>query len=257
MWVLGIDTATPAAVVALCDIDAPGAGVLTAGTCLEARDDPPAGARPRHTTRVLPLAAGLLRQADLAWGQVERVAVGVGPGTFTGLRIGVAMAHGVARAQGIPLLGISSLAALAAGAMAGGGVMAAAAPPEEPTDPLPADGSILAVIDARRGEAFAAAWAADRPPPADPIAPATVLTPPELEDLAAALPAPVAVGEGALAFREVLERAGTRVPAAGSPAHLLSATWHCRLAAALAPGAPAAVLPDYLRAPDAERSRRA
>ena len=96
MIVLGFDTATPATAVAL--------GGLPDGFA-EARDDPRPGERPGHTTRLLALAEGLLARAGIAWEALERIAVGTGPGTFTGLRIGVATAQGLSSSLSIELVG--------------------------------------------------------------------------------------------------------------------------------------------------------
>ena len=102
----------------------------------EVRDDPEPGARPAHAARLLAAAEEALGAAGVGWEEVDRLAVGVGPGSFTGLRIGIATARALAQGRGLPLVGVSSLEALARGAAA----------------PL-----VLAVLDARRGEAFAAA----------------------------------------------------------------------------------------------------
>ena len=111
MIVLGLDTATASTAVGLR---------LDDGTVLERRDDPPAGAHPGHATRLLAMIAELLGQAGSSWGELERIAVGVGPGTFTGLRVGVATARGLAHSRSIPLVGVSSLQALALGALESG-----------------------------------------------------------------------------------------------------------------------------------------
>ena len=100
MIVLGLDTATAATAVALR---------LADGTVLERRDDPSPGAHPGHATRLLAMAAEVLDDAGVSWGQIERIAVGLGPGTFTGLRVGVATARGLAHSRGIELVGVSSL----------------------------------------------------------------------------------------------------------------------------------------------------
>jgi tRNA threonylcarbamoyladenosine biosynthesis protein TsaB len=230
MRVLAFDTATAATAVALRDM--PGGPVD-----LEARDDPPAGARPGHAARLLELIESVIDRGG-GWSEVDRIAVGVGPGTFTGLRIGVATAHGLARSRGIPLVGVSTLQSLACGAAA-------------------ADASVLAVIDARRGEAFAAGWAAGADPAVDPPAlPPCVLPPEELASAASRLgPGVRAAGDGALHFRPVLERVGALVFPDGSPHHRVSAREHCRLAVALTPGSVDSVLPAYLRLPDAELAR--
>ena len=122
-----------------------------------------AGERPGHTTRSLALASELLVQAGIGWGALERIAVGVGPGTFTGLRVGIATARGLAQSLGIEVVGVSSLQVLAQAAL---------------REPDPQVGQrVLAAIDARRGEAFAAAYDAQ-----GELAPPRALPP---EDLAA------------------------------------------------------------------------
>jgi tRNA threonylcarbamoyladenosine biosynthesis protein TsaB len=88
------------------------------------------------------------------------------------------------------------------------------------------------------------------------LAPAA-LAPEALVSALAALPvAPLAVGDGALRFREQLEAAGAVVPADGSALHLVDAVAHCRLGAALDPVARDEVVPAYLRLPDAELALR-
>jgi tRNA threonylcarbamoyladenosine biosynthesis protein TsaB len=89
------------------------------------------GERISTAVRVLEDVDELLRQAGAAPRDLDRVAVGIGPGSFTGLRIGVATGRGIAHALGIPLAGLSTLDALAAGAP-----------------------GALPVIDARRREVF-------------------------------------------------------------------------------------------------------
>ena len=104
MIVLGFDTATPSTAVGLR---------LADGTTVQARDDPGPRERPGHATRLLAMTAELLAQAEVGWRALDRIAVGVGPGRFTGLRIGVATARGLAQSLGIELVGVSSLHALA------------------------------------------------------------------------------------------------------------------------------------------------
>jgi tRNA threonylcarbamoyladenosine biosynthesis protein TsaB len=212
--ILGIDTATAATAVAVW---APG------GPEVERRDDPPPGARPAHAGRLLVLVEEALAAAGASWDAVDRIAVGVGPGSFTGLRLGIATARGLAQARDLPLVGVSSLAALAAGARARG------------------VGPVVAVIDARRGEVFAAA---------DGVFGPVALAP---EDLAARIePGWLAVGDGAVRFREPLERAGAVIPADDAPVHRVSALQVCRLGATREPADRDALLPDYRREPDAK-----
>src|ERR1044072_821152 len=90
---LAFDTATPATAVALS---------LEDGRTLTRQHRPGAGERPGHVTELLPLAQELLAQAGIGFASLDRSAVGVGPGTFTGLRIGVATARALAQAHDLP-----------------------------------------------------------------------------------------------------------------------------------------------------------
>jgi tRNA threonylcarbamoyladenosine biosynthesis protein TsaB len=218
--IVGLDTATPSTAVAVLRADGRGA---------EARDDPPPGERPAHASRLLELMETALRQAGASWDDVGRIAVGVGPGGFTGLRIGVATARALAQARGLEVVPVGSLHALALGAAG-------------------ESSTVVPVIDARRGEAFAAAFA-EGGSLWGPLA-----LPPE--GLAARVPAgALAVGDGAVRFRDQLERAGAVVPADGSPLHRLSAVHVCRLGAAGEPVDRDALVPDYVREPDAKPPR--
>jgi len=216
--VLGFDTATAATAAAV---------LMPDGRAFEVRDDPEPGRRPEHAGRLLELVEAALGRAGVAWPDVERLAVGVGPGGFTGLRIGIATARALAQARGVPLVPVGSLHALAAGAAADGA-------PE-----------VAAVLDARRGQVYAAQWRAGtlvREPQA--LAP---------EALAALVgPATLAVGDGAVRFRDALQGAGAAVPVDGSPRHRILAAHVCRLGAAGQPVDRDALLPDYRREPDAK-----
>jgi tRNA threonylcarbamoyladenosine biosynthesis protein TsaB len=228
MQLLALDTATPATTVALLCADE---------KLLTRRHEPGPGERPGHVSELLPLALALMDEAGIGFAQLDRIAVGVGPGTFTGLRIGVATARALAHAHGLPLVGVSTLQALAAGAA-------------ESVGDAPA---VLAVLDARRGEAFAAAWAGE-----EALLAPVALTPEALADAVATLPAGTpAVGDGAVRFRTVLEAAGAAVPPDDSAAHRVEAAVLARLAAGMEQEASDAVLPAYLRLPDAELAFRA
>jgi tRNA threonylcarbamoyladenosine biosynthesis protein TsaB len=111
------------------------------------------------------------------------------------------------------------------------------------------DPVVLAVIDARRGEVFAAAWA-DGERVLEPVA----IAPGALAARVGRAPlgAPLAVGDGAVRFREELVRAGAVVPEDGAPAHRVSALQVCRLGARGEPADRDALLPDYRREPDAK-----
>jgi tRNA threonylcarbamoyladenosine biosynthesis protein TsaB len=222
---LGIDTSTAASAACVLRGD---------GEVFEVAPDPAAlTARPAHARELMPAVAEVMERAGLGYGDLEAIAVGVGPGTFTGMRIGIATARALASANGLPLRPVSSLAALAAGI----GGEAEASP------------SLLAVIDAKRGEVFAAEYEGGGAPRWGPLA----LRPEELaERMQAVGRTPLAAGDGSVRFRGVLEAAGISVMPDDSRAHVVRALHVCRLAAGVPGVAPQAVLPDYLRAPDAK-----
>jgi tRNA threonylcarbamoyladenosine biosynthesis protein TsaB len=128
MNLLAIETATEACSVALVH-----------GETVIARSEL---APRRHAERVLPMADELLAEAGIGKHALDGIAVGRGPGAFTGVRLAVSLAQGMAMALDLPVVTISSLAALAL---------------EAPED----DADILAVIDARMGEIYAASYRRD------------------------------------------------------------------------------------------------
>jgi tRNA threonylcarbamoyladenosine biosynthesis protein TsaB len=234
MIVLGFDTATPATAVGL---------MLADGSVREERDDPAAGERPGHSTRLLALAHDLLADVDLDWRDVERIAVGVGPGTFTGLRIGVATAQGLAQSSGAGLVGVSSLRALAEGV---------GSEPE----------NVLAVIDARRGEVFVAAYSArDATGMRKRLLPPSALAPERLGEALSAAGGGghggwIAVGDGVLRYPEALAGLDVTLPDAASALHLVSGRAICELGAQGREEG-LGLVPDYGRRPDAELAPRA
>jgi tRNA threonylcarbamoyladenosine biosynthesis protein TsaB len=194
--VLAFDTATDVATIAL----------VQSGNVL--------GERRSRAVRMLEEADTLLTEAGLERDALEGLVVGTGPGSYTGLRIGLVTARALAFALDIPVAGVSTLAALAAGA-----------PGAEP------------LIDGRRGELFA------RGSQGPFVVPAEAL---RIE------PGTVYVGDGAVCYRELLEQAGGEVPAADDPRHVPWARHHVGLAKTF--GAPDLAEPIYLRLPDAERA---
>jgi tRNA threonylcarbamoyladenosine biosynthesis protein TsaB len=211
---LVIDTATQATVV----------GVALGEEVIERRHDPEPGERPGHVSQVLALAEEALAAAGTELAAMEGIGVGVGPGSFTGLRIGIATARGLAHATGLPLAPVSTLGALAVAA---------------------GDGLVLAVLDARRGEAFVALWEGGRQ-----VSAPRAIAPENLA--AAAAGATLAVGDGAVRFRGQLEPAGVTVPQDGSPLHRVGAAGLARLARLAPVVARDALLPEYVRSPDAK-----
>ena len=220
MSLLGIDTSTPASAVCVVRDD---------GEVFEEVPEPAAlAARPAHARELMPAVAAVMERAGIAYPELEAIAVGVGPGAFTGLRIGIATARGLASANGLPLKPVSSLAALAEGIHG------------EPRLPL---------IDAKRGEVFAALYG-----PGGELRWGPLAEVPErlAERVRADGVSPLAAGDGSVRFRGVLEAAGIRVLPDESCSHVVRALHVCRLAAGVTGVAPQAVLPDYLRAPDAK-----
>jgi tRNA threonylcarbamoyladenosine biosynthesis protein TsaB len=214
---LGFDTATPDTAVAVGDA--------------ERRIAPEESGRPAHARALLPAIEELVTEAG-GWEAIGLIAVGVGPGSFTGLRIGVSTARALAQSRGLPVAAVPSTAALLAGL-----------PPGE-------EGR-LAVIDARRNEVFAAldrGRGAEHPvvcPPADLAAQLG------LQSLAGL----VAGGDGAVRFRAEIEAAGGAALPAEDHANRLSARRICELAAEVESTGPEDIRPLYLRRPDAERWR--
>jgi tRNA threonylcarbamoyladenosine biosynthesis protein TsaB len=194
--VLAFDTATSVATSALV------------------RDAEVVGERTSQPSRFLEDVDALLSEAGVEPGDLDSVVVGTGPGSFTGVRIGLAAARGLALGLGVPVAGVTTLAALAAGAP-----------------------GAVPVIDARRREVFTLV---DREP--------SCLRPDEL----AVEPGAVCVGDGAVRYRTVLEAAGAEVPADRSELHVPRARYHVALASDFGPVE--RVQPVYLRVPDAEKA---
>ena len=160
--ILAIDTSTAACTAALFD---------ASGSCLASRDEVIGRG---HSERLVPMLDELLDGRRAA-----RILVGVGPGSFTGIRVGIAAAHGLAIAWACELSGMSSLALLAAGASSGGPVAAA--------------------VDGGHGELFVQQFEAHSLKPANDL---LNLAP---TDAAALISAPLVVGPGA---RKLVEARG-------------------------------------------------
>jgi len=158
--ILALDTSTAACTAAL---------LLPDGTIVASRDEEIGRG---HAERLVPLISEMLE------GHVpSRILVGVGPGSFTGLRVGIAAAHGLAIGWSVPLSGMNSLA-----------LLAAAAPPGE--------GKVAAAMAAGHGELFVQTFDRKKLTPTGPVA---SLSP---EKAAAKTDAPLVVGSGAAALVE-------------------------------------------------------
>jgi tRNA threonylcarbamoyladenosine biosynthesis protein TsaB len=173
------------------------------------------GERSSRAVRVLGDADELLEEAGAQPRDLSRLVVGTGPGSFTGVRMGLAAARGLAFALDLRLAGISTLDALAAGAP-----------------------GALPVVDAGRREVFALVDGAP-----------AVAAPDEL----VLEPGTTCVGDGAVRYREVLEALGATIPPRESELHIPRARFHAELAREFVD--PETVEPLYLRLPDAEQAR--
>jgi tRNA threonylcarbamoyladenosine biosynthesis protein TsaB len=193
---LAFDTATAVATSALVD------------------DDEVLGERVSRAQTLLEDVDALLRQAGAHPSDLDRLAVGLGPGSFTGVRIGLAVARGLALSLDLPGAGVSTLVALAAGAL-----------------------GAMPVIDAKRREVFTLLDGEPR-----------VLTPQELPLVEGV----VCVGDGAKRYRQLLEERGAAVPPDDDERHLPRARFHAALAGK--PRSVDELEPLYLRVPDADRN---
>jgi len=173
MLILAFDSATNVATSALVD------------------DGEVLGERTSRAVTLLEDIDALVRQAGARTRDLQGLAVGTGPGSFTGIRVGLATARGLALALGIPVAGVSTLDALAAGAP-----------------------GALPVIDARRGEVFVLQG--------EP----RVLAPDDLVLEAGT----VCIGDGAVRYRAVLEAKGAEIPPDGDDRHAPRARFHAQLA---------------------------
>ncbi|MBN2493003.1 MAG: tRNA (adenosine(37)-N6)-threonylcarbamoyltransferase complex dimerization subunit type 1 TsaB [Deltaproteobacteria bacterium] len=195
LLLLALDTATRHSAVALLDGDA-----VLASACEPARN---------HSAGLLPAVDGLLRQVGLEPRDIEALACGIGPGSFTGIRIGLSTAKALAFSLDVPLVGVSSLRALAAGARARAAELSA---------------EICPALDALKGEVFCARM---RPEQLETIQPERARAPGVwAADLAGGEGLRLIVGSGALRYGEVFvsrleDRAA--IPPADDGLHRLSA----------------------------------
>lgn len=243
MRILAINTATDALGVGIVDVS-PGSREpvhVVAELILGA-----APSRSGHSERLMPAIAWVSESAGTLPADLAGIAVVAGPGGFTGVRSGLAVAKAVSQARGIPVASVDTLEALAAG--------------------YPGEGLISPLLDARRGEVFAALYRRERDGALE-LLQAPILVPLAdwlgrlaAEHRSAAIPGTASpdqpariafVGEGALHYPDTVATHPGAIPLAPE-AHLLRPSTIARLAAPrLAAGGedPVALVPRYHRAP--------
>ena len=227
MRVLAVDTATSSCSVAIADGDR-----LLSETTLVSGET--------HSRHLTSLIEALTQTAGLSLDQMEGFAVSRGPGSFTGLRIGISTVKGLAVAGNRPMVGVSTLAALA-------------------WQVGPTDHMICPMIDARRNEVYAACyrWHPDGP---EPVSAEQVAAP---EKILATIEQPCTfIGTGAIAYRSrIVDTAGHRALLVPPSLNLIRAASVAVLGARrLSAGASDDIerfVPTYLRRSDAELQRSA
>jgi len=218
MRVLAIDTALAACSAAVLDTDH-GGGVLASDSLSMTRG---------HAEALMPLIYHVMQRSELAFPDVDRVAVTTGPGSFTGLRVGISAARGIALAADKPAVGVSTLTAYAAPLLA-----------EDDTTP------VIAAIDARHDHVYLQVFGAG----------GRVLIAPRLAPLSDAARAASdtpsrIVGSAAQSVADRLPR-GSALPLLVDVREAPDIIWVARMGAVL-PEGQSPPRPQYLRAPDAQ-----
>jgi tRNA threonylcarbamoyladenosine biosynthesis protein TsaB len=218
MRVLAIDTALAACSAAVLDTEY-GGGVLASDSLSMARG---------HAEALMPLIYHVMQRADVAFADLDRVAVTTGPGSFTGLRVGISAARGIALATDKPAVGVSTLTAYAAPLLA-----------DDETTP------VIAAIDARHGHVYLQVFGPG----------GRVLVSPRLAPLSeavrAASDAPCRIiGSAAQSVADSLPR-GAALPLLVDVREAPDIVWVARMGAVL-PEGQSPPKPQYLRAPDAQ-----
>lgn len=191
MLVLGVESATDTAGVAIADE----AGVLASATTTRGR---------RHGESIAPAIEFVCARAGVVPGQLDAVAVDVGPGLFTGLRVGVATAKGLGFALGVPVVEMTSLELLALD------MARRCADTADRSRTV-----LLPVVDARRGQLFAARFRLGDDPPLEQVGEDRLVEPDQLVAEAGTIVAEggevFCAGDGAWRYGESLRGAGARL----------------------------------------------
>ena len=217
MRVLAIDTALAACAAAV--LDTAHGGMIASESATMGRG---------HAEALMPLIARVMKASDLDVADLDRIAVTTGPGSFTGLRVGIAAARGLALAGNVPVVGVSTLSAYAAPYL---GI----------DDKTP----VVVAIDARHGQVYLQAFG---PSGATLVAPRLA---PLSEAVHAASAAPVRIiGSAAQAVADALSATGP-APVAIDARAAPDIGWVAQIGAVV-PEATAPPKPQYLRAPDAQ-----
>jgi len=220
MKVLAFDTSTKKGSVALTD------GEKLIAECQQDLDI-------RHTEQLLPSIDKILNENSWKIGDIEGIAVSIGPGSFTGLRIGLATAKAFAGANNIPLIGVSSLEALACNAQ-------------------PSEYPVVAILDARRKEVFASLVK---------VLDEQAISPENLCDTLKKLGPLTLVGDGAIFYKDIFqEKLGKQAHFLPDDQMNIHARWIAHLALPKLKNGEGSdwegLSPNYLRLSDAELPRK-
>ena len=217
MRVLAIDTALAACAAAVLDTDR---GIVASESLPMVRG---------HAEALIPLIARVMKQSDMTFRDLGRIAVTTGPGSFTGVRVGLAAARGFGVATGLPVVGVSTLSVYAAPYLAGNGKSA-----------------VVAAIDARHDHVFLQVFGPGGQ---------TVVSPrlaPLADAIRAASAAPAClVGSAARAVADGMAKTAAPPPRAVDPREAPDIVWVAHIGA-VTPETQSAPDPQYLRPPDAQ-----
>ena len=247
--ILALETSTTAASAVVVDADG---GLRGASRSTDG---------PLQARRLLEGVHEALNAAGIALDEVTTIVCGLGPGTFTGLRIGVATARALAQAAGLPLAGVPSLEALArglaadaAGANEAGASAGAAQATAAPANAAPATAAhFVPLIDGRRNEVFAAVYRRGLPPNGaglESVVGLTVVGAAALPEFLGRWPGAVVGGDGAALHADLLPAAVAFARAVAGPSALMVARGFLAGSPAITRGF-ADTLPLYGREPDA------